>query len=48
MTGPASPVHPIVLDSSVLVGYERVKSPGDAAMHETQAWVGGWPLVSRD
>ena len=44
MTGPASPVRPIVLDSSVLVGYERVKSPGSAAMHETQAWVSGWLL----
>lgn len=44
MSSPASPVHPVVLDSSVLVGYERVKSPGSAAMHETQAWVGGWLL----
>lgn len=43
MTAAAAPVHPIVLDSSVLVGYERVKSPG-AVMHEAQAWVGGWLL----
>jgi hypothetical protein len=33
----------VVLDSSVLVGYERVKSPG-AVMHETQSWVSGWLL----
>jgi len=41
---PHAAVHPIVLDSSVLVAYERMKSPGSAAMHETQAWIGGWLL----
>ena len=31
------------MDASVLVGYERVKSPG-AVMHEAHAWIGGWLL----
>lgn len=44
MTGSDPWVRPIVLASSVLVGYERVCSPGDSLMHETQAWVGGWLL----
>ena len=43
MTLPHDPMQPIVLDSSVLVGYERVRTAG-AAMHETQAWVSGWLL----
>lgn len=38
------PADPIVLDSSVLVAYERVKSPGESVMHEAQARIGRWLL----
>lgn len=38
----SSAINPIVLDSSVLVGYERMKTPGSQALHETQSWVGEW------
>ena len=43
MTDPHDPARLIVLDSSVLVGYERVISPS-GVLRETQAWVGGWLL----
>jgi hypothetical protein len=33
---------PIVLDSSVLVAYERMKTPGAYAMHETQSRIAEW------
>lgn len=45
MTGPApsnGPFDPIVLDSSVLVAYERMKSPGAAPLNEAQSVVGRW------
>jgi hypothetical protein len=35
---------PIVLDSSVLVAYERMKTPGTHPMHETQSVVAEWLL----
>lgn len=37
---------PIVLDSSVLVAYERMKTPGAYALHEAQSRVAEW-LVQR-
>lgn len=36
------PADPIVLDSSVLVAYERMKTPGTYALHESQAQVAEW------
>jgi hypothetical protein len=33
---------PIVLDSSVLVAYERMKTPGAFGMHETQSRIAEW------
>lgn len=36
------PHEPIVLDSSALVGYERMKTPGTHSMHETQSRISGW------
>lgn len=36
--------EPIVLDSSVLVAYERVRLPGESVMREAQARVGRWLL----
>jgi hypothetical protein len=37
---------PVVLDSSVLVAYERMKTPGAHSMHEAQSRIGEW-LVQR-
>jgi hypothetical protein len=31
------PADPIVLDSSVLVAYERMKMPGASVLHEAQS-----------
>jgi hypothetical protein len=36
------PADPIVLDSSVLVAYERMKTPGAYVMHETQSRIAEW------
>lgn len=41
MTAAFDPADPIVLDSSVLVAYERMLAP-DGAMREGQSWVSGW------
>lgn len=35
---------PIVLDSSVLVAYERMKTPSAYAMHEAQSRISSWLL----
>ena len=40
--GPGRPRDPIVVDSSVLVAYERMKSPGAYALNETQSVIGRW------
>lgn len=40
------PADPIVLDSSVLVAYERMKTPGAFVLHETQSRIVEW-LVQR-
>jgi hypothetical protein len=40
------PADPIVLDSSVLVAYERMKTPGAYLMHEAQSRISEW-LVSQ-
>lgn len=40
------PADPIVLDSSVLVAYERMKTPGAHLMHEAQSRIAEW-LVHR-
>jgi hypothetical protein len=37
-----NPPDPIVLDSSVLVAYERMKTPGAYSMHETQSRISEW------
>jgi hypothetical protein len=44
VTEPHDSVDPIVLDSSVLVAYERMKTPDAAAMHEAQSRIGQWLL----
>lgn len=36
--------RPIVLDSSVLVAYERMKTPDTQLMHEAQSRIGQWLL----
>jgi hypothetical protein len=36
------PADPIVLDSSVLVAYERMKTPGSFGMHEAQSRIAEW------
>jgi len=43
---PAGPGDPIVLDSSVLVAYERMKSPGAYSLNETQSLVSRWLVRS--
>lgn len=42
MSGPADP---IVLDSSVLVAYERMKTPGAGVLHEAQSRIAQWLLL---
>ncbi|MEN3362018.1 MAG: hypothetical protein V7637_6000 [Mycobacteriales bacterium] len=42
MTDPVDSADPIVLDSSVLVAYERMKTPGAFGMHETQSRIAEW------
>jgi len=37
-----NPANPIVLDSSVLVAYERMKTPGAYLMHEAQSRIAEW------
>lgn len=44
MTESLGPADPIVLDSSVLVAYERMKTPDAHLMHEAQSRVGEWLL----
>ncbi len=46
MSGPPpdSAPDPIVLDSSVLVAYERMKTPGAGLMHEAQSRLAEWLL----
>ena len=41
---PNSSPDPIVLDSSVLVAYERMKTPGTGVMHEAQSRIAEWLL----
>ena len=41
---PDSAPDPIVLDSSVLVAYERMKTPGAGLMHEAQSRLAEWLL----
>lgn len=41
---PDSAPDPIVLDSSVLVAYERMKTPGTGVMHEAQSRIAEWLL----
>ena len=41
---PDSSPDPIVLDSSVLVAYERMKTPGTGVMHEAQSRIAEWLL----
>lgn len=41
MTVPSGPTDPIVLDSSVLVAYERMRAPA-GALREGQSWVSSW------
>lgn len=42
MTDPVDPADPIVLDSSVLVAYERMKTPGAYALNEAQSRLVEW------
>lgn len=47
MTDPFDPgpgEDPIIVDSSVLVAYERMKSPGAHSLNEAQSVVGRWLL----
>ena len=44
MIHPFNPADPIVLDSSVLVAYERMKTPDTGSMHEAQSQIGEWLL----
>ena len=46
MSGPLpdSAPDPIILDSSVLVAYERMKTPGAGLMHEAQSRLAEWLL----
>jgi hypothetical protein len=44
VTGPYRPADPIILDSPVLVAYERMRTPDAAALHEAQARVAQWLL----
>jgi hypothetical protein len=44
VSDPLNPADPIVLDSSVLVAYERMKTPDTHLMHEAQSRVGQWLL----
>lgn len=44
MTDPFTLADPIVLDSSVLVAYERMKTPDTGSMHEAQSRIGEWLL----
>lgn len=41
---PDSPPDPIVLDSSVLVAYEWMKTPGAGVMNEAQSRIAEWLL----
>ena len=41
MSEPSGPADPIVLDSSVLVAYERMTAPA-GALREGQSWVSSW------
>jgi hypothetical protein len=42
VTDPAGSPDPIVLDSSALVAYERMKSPGAIPLHEAQSFIARW------
>lgn len=44
MTASPEPADPIVLDSSVLVAYERMRAPS-GALREGQSWVSSWLLA---
>ena len=44
MSDSSDPADPIVLDSSVLVAYERMKTPDAQLMHEAQSRIGQWLL----